>query len=112
VDKTVRLWDAGSGAALQTLKVDVALRTLSFSDDGTALRTDRGLLLTTSLSPGTVPSPQNLLPGIFVKKQWVAREMENILWLPPEYRPTCTAVHGEVAALGTASGRVLTFELR
>jgi hypothetical protein len=28
-----------------------------------------------------------------VKEQWVGRETENILWIPPAYRPTCTAVH-------------------
>ena len=44
------------------------------------------------------------------KAQWMARETENILWLPPEYSPTCTTVHREVAALDTASGRVLSFE--
>ena len=69
-DGTVRLWDAGSGAALQTLEVDVALRTLSFSDDGTSLRTDRGLLLTINLLPSTGTSLQNLSRGVFVKEQW------------------------------------------
>jgi WD40 repeat protein len=107
-DGTVRLWDAGSGAALQTLEVDLALRTLSFSDDGTSLRTDRGLLLTINLLPGAGASLQNLSRGVFVKEQWVARETENILWIPPEYRPTCTAVHGKVVVLGTASGRMLS----
>jgi WD40 repeat protein len=63
-DGTVRLWDAGSGAALQTLEVDVALRTLSFSDDGTSLRTDRGLLLTINLLPGAGTS----LPESFARR--------------------------------------------
>jgi WD40 repeat protein len=109
-DKTVRLWDAGSGAALQTLEVDVSLQILSFSDGGKSLRTNRGLLLTTNLSPGPGPSRQNLSRSVFVKEQWIAREMENILWLPPEYRPTCTNVHGKVVGVGTASGRVLSLE--
>jgi WD40 repeat protein len=30
-DKTVRLWDAGTGAALQTLEVDAFIQTLLFS---------------------------------------------------------------------------------
>jgi WD40 repeat protein len=33
-DWTVHLWDAGSGAELQTLEVDAAVRTLLFSGDG------------------------------------------------------------------------------
>ena len=45
-DKTVKLWDAGSGAVLQTFDVDSFIRSISFSIDGTVLRTDRGLLNT------------------------------------------------------------------
>jgi WD40 repeat protein len=59
-DKTVMLWDANSGAVLQTLEVDAVIQTLSFSKDGTFIQADRGVLHTTSLSPGNVlsqPSP-------------------------------------------------------
>jgi WD40 repeat protein len=45
-DKTVKLWDVGSGAVQQTLEVDSVIRKLSFSDNGTVLQTDRGLLCT------------------------------------------------------------------
>jgi len=41
-DETVKLWDAGSGAVLQTLNVDAVVETLSFSDDGASLQTDLG----------------------------------------------------------------------
>ena len=109
-DKTVRLWDAGSGAALQTLEVEVVVQTLLFSDDGTSLKTDRGLLLTTSLPPSAVPSQRSFSRDIFVQEQWITRKMENVLWLPPEYRPGRVAVHGSVVALGSVSGRVLILE--
>jgi WD40 repeat protein len=49
-DKTVKLSDAGTGAALQTIEVDAVVQTLLFSDDSTFLETDRGLLRTTSNS--------------------------------------------------------------
>src|SRR5438045_4111730 len=45
-DMTVKLWDAGSGAALRTIQIDTAIQTLSFCKDGTALTSNRGLLLT------------------------------------------------------------------
>jgi hypothetical protein len=109
-DKTVRLWDAGSGAALQTLEIEVVVRTLLFSDDGTALKTDRGLLPTTSLPLSAVPSQRSFSRDIFVREQWVTRERKNVLWLPPEYRPEHVAVHGSVVALGSASGQVLILE--
>jgi WD40 repeat protein len=69
VDRTFKLWDAGSGAALQTLEVDAGIEALSFSVDGACLETNRGLLHTTYLSPGTVPSRPNLPGGVFVKDE-------------------------------------------
>jgi hypothetical protein len=39
----VRLWDAATGAALQTLEGFRDVRTLSFSVDGSHLQTDRVL---------------------------------------------------------------------
>jgi WD40 repeat protein len=44
LDETVRLWDLAMGALLQTLKVDRWIDTLSFSSDGSYLKTDRGLI--------------------------------------------------------------------
>ena len=112
-DGTVRLWDAGIRVVIQTLEVNTnyaIVQNVSFSDDGTYLKTDKGVLYTTSLSYNAGPSQRNLSCGIFVKEQWVTVEMENVLWLPPEYRPTCAAVHGNVVALGHASGRVSILE--
>ena len=43
-DKTVRLWDAGSGAALHTLETNAIIRRPSFSEDGTCLETGKGQL--------------------------------------------------------------------
>jgi len=109
-DKTVRLWDAGSGAALQMLEVGAAVHTLSFSDDGTFLQTDRGPLYTAFLSDGVAIARQNLPCSIFVKEQWVSRGMQHVLWLPPEHRPSRVAVHGSLAVLGYVSGRVSFME--
>jgi WD40 repeat protein len=109
-DKTVRLWNAGSGAALQTLKVGAAVHTLSFSDDGTFLQTDSGTLYTAFLSDGVAIARQNLPCSIFIKGEWVSRGMQRVLWLPPEHRPSCVAVHGSLAGLGYGSGRVSFME--
>lgn len=34
------------------------------------------------------------------------RDTENILWLPSEYRATCSRMHDSTLGLGHASGRV------
>ena len=111
-DRTVRLWDAATGATLQTLEVGAVIRTISFSIDRVCLQTDRGLLNSTSLLQGRVPSRPNVSGGIFVKDQWVTWGMENLLWLPSDYRPSCTAVHGNVVVVGHTSGRVTIMEFR
>ena len=58
-DKTVKLWDAGSGAVLQTLKVEGHVDTLSFSDDGTHLQTDRGNLPISFISCTSPSAPHS-----------------------------------------------------
>ncbi|KAF2464761.1 uncharacterized protein BDR25DRAFT_337365 [Lindgomyces ingoldianus] len=108
-DKTVKLWDARTGAVLQTIE-DVAVRTLTFSEDGTFIQTDRGVLHTISLSPSNVSSQLTPRHDVFVKGQWVCCGIRDILWLPPEYRPLCSAVYGSIVAFGYSSGRVLILE--
>src|SRR2546421_102453 len=49
-DDTVRLWDAGTGAPLQTLELGITTITLSFSTSGQYLKTDRGVLHISSLN--------------------------------------------------------------
>jgi len=109
-DTTVKLWDVSTGTVLQMLKLDAVIQALSFSKDGTYLQTDRGVLYTTSRSPSGVLSRLSPLHGIFVKEQWIYWGLEGMLWLPPEYRPSCTTVYGGVVALGHSSGRVLILE--
>jgi WD40 repeat protein len=54
-DSTVRLWDAATGAALQTLELGVTTRTLSFSTSGQYLIMDRGVLGVSSLQSSLDP---------------------------------------------------------
>jgi len=108
----VKLWDAGSGAVLQTLHADSIVCTLSFSDDGTHLQTDIETLPISSLSSTSPSVPhQWLSPTIFVKGQWVCSRTRPILWLPPEHRTDYIAVHGSTIAFGYGSGRVMVMEL-
>jgi WD40 repeat protein len=110
-DKTVKLWDARSGTVLQTLEGHRLISTLSFSDDGTYLQTDRGTLpMSLSSTSPSVPH-QRLSSTIFVKDQWVYSQTRPILWLPPEHRTGCIAVHERTIGFGYSSGRVMIIEL-
>ena len=110
-DKTVKLWDASTGASLQTLEVDTVVHTLSFSKTDTFLQTDRGVLGTTSISTGIVLSQHTTFDRPFLQKQWILWGQKYMLWLPPEYRPNRSAVHGHTVALGCPSGRLLILKL-
>jgi WD40 repeat protein len=106
-DKTVRLWDAVTGAALQTLELRITTRTLSFSS-GQYLITDRGVLDVSSLKLS--PDPLEQLRTLFVLNDWIAEEGTNILWLPHDYRATCVAVWDGMVVLGHSSGRISFLE--
>ena len=101
-DKTVRLWDAVTGAQLQTLDLGITTRTLSFSTSGQHLKTDRGVLYVSSLELFTNSSEQ--VRPLFVSDDWVIEEGKSILWLPPDYRATCVAYWNGMVALGHSLG--------
>jgi WD40 repeat protein len=107
-DKTVRLWDATTGAWKQTLEIHATITSLLFSEDGRYIKTNRGLLSLNSGSPDAC-LPQDQL--IFVNDEWVTRDGQNLLWLPPDYRPICSAIfNNNVLASGHGSGHMTHIE--
>ena len=109
-DNTVRLWDSKTGTPRGTLSTEGSIHDLSFSQDGSYLKTERGLLELNCLN-GSVGQPQSDSPTyLFIKKQWVTCRTENALWLPTDYRPSCLAVRDNILVMGHASGRVTFIE--
>jgi WD40 repeat protein len=106
--RKVRLWDAATGAALQTLELGITTSILSFSTSGQYLITDRGVLDVSSLKLS--PDPLEQLRTLFVLNDWIAEEGTNILWLPYDYRATCVAVWDGMVVLGHSSGRISFLE--
>jgi uncharacterized protein with WD repeat len=112
-DKTVRLWEARTGMCRSTLESPSRTITyVDFSPDGQVLRTDRG----------DIPLPQTPVetslwrsqPQFFyvqVQDQWILRNQQRFLWLPPEYRSRSTAVREDIACLGLISGRVVLLRI-
>jgi WD40 repeat protein len=85
-DNTVRLWDAATGALQQTLEGHTRwVTSVAFSPDG------------------------KLLPSLQVSKYWVVEGDTNILWLPPDYRETCSASWDKSLIIGHSSGRISFF---
>jgi WD40 repeat protein len=108
-DSIVRLWDAVTGAALQTLNLGIMIRTLLFSISGQHLKTDRGVLHVSSFKLFTNSSKQ--VRALFVSDNWVIEEGKSILWLPPDYRATCVANWNGMVVLGHSLGGMSFLEL-
>jgi WD40 repeat protein len=85
-DRTVRLWDAATGAPLQTLEGHTnSVTSVAFSPDG------------------------KLLPILQVSNHWVVEDDMNILWLPPDYRETCSVTWNRSLVIGHSSRRISFF---
>ncbi|KAJ5719713.1 hypothetical protein N7493_007291 [Penicillium malachiteum] len=103
-DKTVRLWDIASGSLKEIFKSETIIDKLSFSQDSLYVNTNSGSLVVHS---GQVKDTSNSKPLLItVQGQWIALNSKNVLWLPPDFRPSCLAVACETLSLGHSSGRV------
>jgi hypothetical protein len=112
---TVRLWDAKTGA-LQQLKTNVFAKNLSFSSGGQYhLDTDNGRLHIDFVSPNNISPRPNVAKDrateLFVDNPWVVRGTQNVLFLPSDYRATCSAAQNNVLVIGHASGHVSILEI-
>jgi predicted NACHT family NTPase len=108
-DKTLRLWEAATGTCRSTLEGHSDyVRAVAFSPDGQVLHTNAGEI---SLSlPLVLPSSswqQRQSSHILVQGHWILRNQQRFLWLPPEYRQSCLAVHKNMVCLGLSSGRMV-----
>jgi WD40 repeat protein len=112
-DSTVKVWDASSGACVQTLEVGKALSYISFDATGLYLYTKIGTIAINALSPlNTTPivtkpqGPQYQGGGLSLDGAWITYGSKNVVWLPSEYRPSCSAVSANTIGIGVGSGKV------
>jgi tricorn protease-like protein len=108
-DRTVRLWEAATGTCRSTLEGHSDyVSVVAFSPDGQVLYTNVGEI---SLSlPSVLPSSswqQRQYFHILVQGPWILRNQQRFLWLPPGYRPSCSAEHKNMVCLGLSSGRLV-----
>ncbi|KAK6542334.1 Transducin (beta)-like 1 X-linked receptor 1 [Orbilia ellipsospora] len=103
-------WSCDYGkVTIQQLEVATSISKVSFSQRGPYLETDRGYL---NIAP-IYQNQRNSLeagPCIFVKGEWITRDLKDELWLPHDFRPTCMAVYGKTFMFGHRSGQVSFME--
>ena len=149
-DNTIKVWDCESGACAQTLKCkygsinDFVARATStlylgmlFDSDWIGLATGedfpRPPTKSANDSQRTIASGDNKHAyepgyryeyGLSMDGRWICRPEQNVLWLPPDYRPLISAVRcprhaskmsegslDSTMALGCMSGRVIVLGL-
>ena len=127
-DQTVRLWDAATGAPLQTLEGQTDyVNSVAFSPDGKqvasssydhtvqlwdaatgaplqTLEGHTGYITSVAFSPDGKQSPL-----LQVLSHWVVEGNTNIIRLPPDYRGSCSATQNRSLVLGHSSGRISFF---
>src|SRR5204863_491683 len=111
VDKTVKIWDASSGACLKTLNVGRIDNNVAFSTTSSYILTDSGTTSwdissnsNTALAATALEEPRY---GVNANQAWITWNGQDVLWLPSEYRPSCSAVASSTIVIGCPSGRVL-----
>ncbi|KAL6151995.1 hypothetical protein ACJQWK_04379 [Exserohilum turcicum] len=111
-DSTVKIWDASSGACLQTLDVGKPLDSLSFDPTSSHLYTEIGTIdiqsLETSIRTDIAEPARPLHVGTGFSSDgiWVQHTGNKMLWVPSEYRPSHSSVSGTMVGVGVGSGRV------
>ncbi|KAF5516715.1 Vegetative incompatibility protein HET-E-1 [Colletotrichum siamense] len=111
LDKTIRLWNVATGELQQTLHVKWSHRIRFDQTSNVRLLTSAGSLRMaedTSMDASTIQT--RLLPiefGLSPENDWILIDSEKAVWIPPEYRPTASAVRDSVIFIGCHSGRVL-----
>ncbi|KAM5431541.1 hypothetical protein McanCB56680_004655 [Microsporum canis] len=110
-DMTVRIWSTSSGDCLQSVENGSRGPIISFDTTSSYLLTDIGAIPVPSVSDITAAPRRSPFQGwgISSTRTWITWNSENILWIPPKYRPECSAVAAATVILGYSSGRVLIF---
>ncbi|RYP61067.1 hypothetical protein DL771_010266 [Monosporascus sp. 5C6A] len=111
-DGIVKVWDVATGACLLTLEDNSRYASsVGFSPDGGSLIIDtRTISLPASPENGLLPTSPQQSPNDYynlrAKEEWITYNGRNLLWLPADYRPECSATTARTIAVGCGSGRV------
>jgi WD40 repeat protein len=112
-DSTIKIWDARSGKCLHTLEIGKALFNISFDTTGSSLHTEFGTFAidassASNMTPSATDPQKPRYQGWTLSPDgaWITYNSENVVWLPSEYRPSCSAVSRKTIGIGVGSGKV------
>jgi WD40 repeat protein len=128
-DDTAKIWDLATGKCLQTIITGTFLAQISFDPTGSYLHTGTGRIevdlshrpraippeasnadaVIATIVGGPSPNRQDRKQhgyGLSLDGSWITYNGQNTLWLPSEYRPSCTTILERFVCIGCQSGRV------
>ena len=134
VDGTVKIWDMEIYSLQHTFNVDHEIQTMQFDETMSYLDTNVGRIKldATIKAPGGITSPSQVSDPSQAQRQhlqrhgyglsrdlsWITWNGDNVLWLPPGYKPSISTVsvpsvesETSMIGLGTESGRVVLIRL-
>jgi WD40 repeat protein len=111
-DNTVKIWDVSSGACLQTVSVGKSLYISSFDSTTSFLRTDIGTIIIQNSIVSSIRNIAELKRPLYVSTSlssdttWIRHNGTNMLWVPSEYRPSCSSIYRSIVSIGVGSRKV------
>jgi WD40 repeat protein len=95
------LWDLKPSVLPARFSIRDPIFRQNFSAAGTYVNSNTGII---RLNSDTQLTHEQC--DLFVAGEWVMLGSQRLVWLPPDYRATCSAVNGWNMVLGHSSGRV------
>ncbi|KAK3946807.1 hypothetical protein QBC32DRAFT_387713 [Pseudoneurospora amorphoporcata] len=108
-DKTIKIWDPASGSCLQTIPTSTMTTDISFDPTNRYLRTNVGrikIATKTTESQVVLDNLESHGYGLGPDRSWITCNGQNVLWLPPNYRPSSCNLQGQMISIGCVSGLV------
>ena len=108
-DDTIKIWDPASGSCLQTIPTSTLITDISFDPTNRYLLTNIGrinIVTETTESQVVLEISESHGYGLGEDRSWITCNGQNVLWLPPNYRPDRCHVQGQMISFIGASGQI------
>jgi hypothetical protein len=103
--RRLELWHLATATCVGVLRLEALYEPwVDFSSDGRQLVTTRGNLAVVGEREDSSAPEANALAHFYVTGQWITYACYDVLWLPPDYRPSQSAMHDNTFAWIDANG--------
>lgn len=120
-DRIVRLWNPATATCIA--KLHCFSYSLSFNDQGNMLQTERGVYVLeesqADVGSGVHSEVWHQIVGISSDLDWIRWRGKDVIWVPPEYRPSAIYLPyqsvrcvGSTMVLATGSGRIIFLKIK